>query len=88
MGIYAKDNLTRYAYQSRTPETKSYSYDLFQVVEIDTDFNTETRIYYTEEWEFARQFWIKQQDLMDRINEEECGGHPVIQLRIEGLVYN
>ena len=48
MGIYAKDNLTKCAYQSRTPETKSYSYDLFQVVEIDTNFETETRIYYTK----------------------------------------
>ena len=88
MGIYAKDNLTRYAYQSRTPETKSYSYDWFQVMEYDSEYGEDKELFGSIDWEEARQYFLANIESIDSFNEDFYGGHNVIQLRIEGLVYN
>lgn len=88
MGIHAKDNLTRYAYQSKEPETKSYTYDWFQVVEIDSEFDSEKEQFGSVDWEEARQYFLANIESIDKYNEDFYGGYNVIQLRIEGLVYN
>ena len=88
MGIHALDNLTRYAYQSRTPETKSYSYDWFAVIQFDSEVGEETKLFGSIDWEEARQKYAENLESIDSFNEDFYGGHAVIQLRIEGLVYN
>ena len=88
MGIHAKDNLTRYAYQSKEPETKSYTYDWFQVVEIDSEFDSKKEQFGSVDWEEVRQYFLANIESIDKYNEDFYGGHNVIQLRIEGLVYN
>ena len=90
MGIHAKDNLTKFAYQSKEPETKSYTYDWFQVVEIDSDseFDSKKEQFGSIDWEEARQYFLANIESIDKYNEDFYGGHNVIQLRIEGLVYN
>ena len=88
MGIYAKDNLTRYAYQSRTPETKSYSYDWFAVIQFDSEVGEETKLFGSVDWEEARQKYAENLESIDSYNQERFEGFPVIQLRIEGIVYN
>ena len=94
MGIHAKDNLTKFAYQSKEPETKSYTYDWFQVVEIDSDsefdseFDSKKEQFGSIDWEEVRQYFLANLESIDKYNEDFYGGHNVIQLRIEGLVYN
>ena len=102
MVIHAKDNLTKFAYQSKEPKTKSYTYDWFQVVEIDSDsdsefdsdsdsdseFDSKKEQFGSVDWEEARQYFLANIESIDKYNEDFYGGHNVIQLRIEGLVYN
>lgn len=89
MGIYARDNLTKYAFQSREPKKVAEGYyDWFSVIEINGEIGEEKELLGCESWEEARQYYLSSMESIDSYNEEYFGGESVLRLRIEGLVYN